>query len=519
MDINNNTLINSINRLKEEIKDNSEIHLETKNLKSKKNTNNNSCLLQNSSKNLNNISLNQENKTLKSLKNNFLTQYKEEKRNDLFSNSVSINSDILVKSNKSEEYKEENNLHNNSNNVDSYISEENFNKDIKIDKTSKKITKIRKRIKYISKKGNKINSESTNILNIKLKKNKTENENLIIKNCLSSTIGDDNITSLYGKKINVMEVHNSYNPNGQMKYNVNNINTINNKNNIKKCLFCDKISNNVEYNSFFSCGHFFCKKCGKIFYEEIIEMMIKNKKFKCLQCPVINCPKEISLPLLKLIISENFYNELAFNIDKSKNKDNNVDNNIINNKKCKKEINIVKTEFLEKNENNKERFYKNYEKYLQKSIIDLNSYKKYTYFIQESYKRCPFCREYTLYGKIEGNFDKCLKCMQKYCKYCHKEFSNSHFDLTNTNHCKVFYRTYKDFIQQKFYYKFGCNLLYVIGGYLFTLTFFILQIKITIKSRNIFLKIIKIILYSILFLIFLPICIIMLPYFPMIISL
>ena len=157
--------------------------------------------------------------------------------------------------------------------------------------------------------------------------------------------------------------------------------------------------------------------------------------------------------------------------------------------------------------------------YLQKCIIDLNSYKKYTYYIYKSFEICPFCKEYSWYKKIPGNYDKCLKCLKKYCKYCYKEFEDYHLDVTKIHHCKVFYRSYKNYTQQKCYYKFLVNLLIIIGGYLFFLTFFILQIKRALKIRNILIKIIKMFLYFILFISFFPICIILLPYFPMIISL
>ena len=522
MDIHNNILINSSNRLKEEV---IESKLEGKNIKSGKSSNSNLVLPQNSNIKINieNISTNQEKNNVKTLKNNFLTQDKDDKRKDCISDSVSINSDILIKSSKT---KDNNNIYNNySKYYNSYTSEGNQcneNNDESARKVSK-INKLKKRIKYRVKEINKKGEESTDILNLKLVKNKTKT-NLVVKNGLSKTIGDDNITSINFKKINELEEHNNNSPNKHISYikiNSNNNQSINQRNN--KCLFCDRISENEEYNSFFTCGHFFCKKCGKIFYEEIIETMIKKRKFNFMLCPVMDCPKVISLSLLKMFIEANFYNELVNNIDKSKHKENNKknnNNNIINNKKEKNDINIMHTELFEKkeNKNNKKRYYNEYDRYLQTNIIDFNTYKKYIYFIQKNFIRCTFCQEYSLYGKIDGNFDICLKCLKKYCKYCHKEFYNSHLDLREINHCKVLYRTYKDFIQQKFYFKFLFNLLYVIGGYLFILTIFMLEIKRTIRHEITFLNIIKIVLYFILFLIFLPICIIIIPYFPMLIS-
>ena len=285
-----------------------------------------------------------------------------------------------------------------------------------------------------------------------------------------------------------------------------------------KCIFCDKISNNEKYNSYFSCNHFFCKKCGKTFYEDNIDSMIaKNNFTPFVKCPIIDCPKKISFSLLKSIISEKYYNDLMINFDKNKNE--------MTNRKLKnqKDITIMKTETISTKKNDeillKKRLYHESNKYLQKNIIDLNSQNKYVYYIKKSFIRCANCKEYSLYSGIEGNYDRCLKCMSKYCKYCHKIFENSHLDITKINHCKVFYRIEKKFWSQNFCYRYLINLLTVIGGYLFVLTFFIIKMKKAIKITKICRRIMVICISFILFFLFLPICLIILPYFPMIISL
>ena len=148
-----------------------------------------------------------------------------------------------------------------------------------------------------------------------------------------------------------------------------------------KCIFCDKISNNEEYNSYFTCSHFFCKKCGKIFYEDNIDTMItKNNFTPFLKCPIIDCPKKISLNLLKSIISEKYYNQFMINLDKNKNE--------MSNRKLKnqKNITIMKTETISTKKYDeiihKNRVYNESNKYLQKNIIDLNSHNKFVYYIK-----------------------------------------------------------------------------------------------------------------------------------------
>jgi hypothetical protein len=285
-----------------------------------------------------------------------------------------------------------------------------------------------------------------------------------------------------------------------------------------KCIFCDKISNNEKYNSYFTCSHFFCKKCGKIFYEDNIDSMISKNNFKpFVKCPIIDCPKKISLSLLKSIISEEYYNELMINFNKNKNE--------MSNRKLKnqKDITIMKTETIANKKKdeilNKNKVCNESYKYLQKNIIDLNSNNKYVYYIKKSFIRCDNCKEYSIYSGIEGNYDRCLKCMSKYCKYCHKIFENSHLDITKITHCKVFYRIEKKFWSHNFWYRYLINLLIVIGGYLFVLSFFIIKMKKSLKNPKICRRIMIICICFILFFLFLPICLIILPYFPMIISL
>ena len=308
----------------------------------------------------------------------------------------------------------------------------------------------------------------------------------------------DSVKQLHQKK-----TKDSYNENNEHRF---------------KCIFCDKISNNEKYNSYFSCSHFFCKKCGKIFYEDNIDTMItKNNFTPFLKCPIIDCPKKISLSLLKSIISEKYYNQFMINLDKNKNE--------MSNRKLKnqKDITIMKTETISTKKYDeiihKNRVYNESNKYLQKNIIDLNSHNKYIYYIKKSFIRCSNCKEYSIYSGIEGNYDRCLKCMSKYCKYCHQIFENSHLDITKITHCKVFYRIEKKFWSQYFWYRYLIILLIVIGGYLFVLTFFIIRIKKEIKNPQICKRIMIICICFILFFLFLPICLLILPYFPMIISL
>ena len=509
MDINQNTLIQSTDNLKEQ-------KMIIKNTNNYSEINNNKKVNNN-----NNLEI-----------HNYLTKYKTGKNTE--NNSSIITSNIIDKNDKKDIIKENNFLNNEPKYINSYKSENNLimiNNFNNLDDSSRKV--IKNEITKKNYKTYKINRKNDEVkgLNLQLKINKKDNDKdniLTQQKCIEIINNEYNSINENMNKINIMHSINGKDSVKQMTERTkdfsNNYLYNNNQEYNYKCLFCDKIYENSKYTSLFNCEHFFCKKCGKIFYEEIIENMIKNNTFNLIECPIINCANEVPLPLLQIIISEKYYNELIEHLNKNNKKF--QKSNHKKEIKVKKELNIMSTttENYEKKKKNKNINFKNMKnnenhKYLQKSIIDLNSYKKYTYFIFKSFEICPSCQEYSLYRKIEGNYDKCLKCLKKYCKYCYKEFEDNHLDITKIHHCKIFYRAYKDYIQHKCYYQFLYNLILIIGGYLFFLTFFILQIKRALKIRNILEKIIKIFLYFILFISFFPICIILLPYFPMIISL
>ena len=280
---------------------------------------------------------------------------------------------------------------------------------------------------------------------------------------------------------------------------------------IYKCLFCEKISSNELYNSLFTCPHFFCKECGKNFFEEIINISIKlkDKNIK-IKCPLVKCKNDISLALLKMILSEKFYNYLYEYISKNR------DINKIEKNNEKIQIYNLKTEDIPEkidNQNKKEEII-----YNKDNIINITNRDKFIYYVKKTFILCNNCRQYSLYGNIKGSYDLCLNCLNKYCKFCHKLFENRHFERTNNNHCRVVYRAFKEYTKSQNLRKFIYNLLYMIGGYVFLLTFFLVKIKRLSRITNKIRKAIKAIFFFILFIVFLPFILIILPYFPIISS-
>ena len=111
--------------------------------------------------------------------------------------------------------------------------------------------------------------------------------------------------------------------------------------------------------------------------------------------------------------------------------------------------------------------------------------------------------------------------MKNFCKYCREEYNNSHFDLSCKEHCKVFYRIKDKSINNKklidivLFFKL-CFLF--VCAFLFIMTFFINKLKNSLKIKNNCKKITYLLIFIILSLVFTPLSILLIPYFPIICS-
>ena len=279
---------------------------------------------------------------------------------------------------------------------------------------------------------------------------KTEEKEKIKEN-IKENIEKNKNNNLEEKKVNeVIKIHNSDNI-----YNINNLKesnlTLNNKKknekskekeneeNIMKSLkyrslnFVNIQQTPTVYNICQLCEHtqpvtklfvaeckqhFFCKKCAKIYYEEIIENGIRE-----MVCPLVKCRKPVKLEKLDNIISDEHFKILTNNLSK-------------NNKYLL--FTKLKTETLPES----------FEIYTEKHVLDIDSNKKFYNFNNRKEAYCPYCNKDTLFTKGNMHYGKCLNCQIKICKHCSKEFKNDHLDLSSPNHCKVFYRT-KEAMQDK----------------------------------------------------------------------
>ena len=242
--------------------------------------------------------------------------------------------------------------------------------------------------------------------------------------------------------------------------------------------------------------HYFCKKCIKSYYEDIIENGNRD-----LVCPFVKCKEPVVKEDLRNIISDNHYKMLTNNMDKN-------------------EMTLLfaklKTDTIPEN----------FDLYTEKHVLDVDTNKKFFSYnsIKEQY--CSYCRKEALFSKINSHFSKCLNCEIKICKYCSKEFTNYHLDINHPDHCKVYYRN-NDENQQpnKKFLKFllelflVCALFYLsfVGSFLLIrqMFYFIFNLK---QNKNCIKYIFLYLFTFICFLVTIPIIFILFPVFPSLVS-
>ena len=289
----------------------------------------------------------------------------------------------------------------------------------------------------------------------------------------------------------------------------------------EKCLICERKFTIVNLCCSECNIHFFCRKCLKYYCRELIENGIKRMK-----CPITNCNYNIYEEFLKSILSEDYY-QLLFKKSKTlKSEDITEINDITENK-----YQI----FNKKLKQNCEEKYKNMRFYNNKHVIDINS--NINFYNSRKYKDeyCPNCHEPTLFCKINGIFHKCLNCGFKMCKYCNKEYTNTHLVINYPDHCKVYYRKKKEErMKSNCLFNYLIQLIYVIAMfyivfafcYLRIYTFFKKFLKINENENNVFLIILfrikdifNILISIIFFVMIFPFVFIWTPFFPVIIAL
>ena len=289
----------------------------------------------------------------------------------------------------------------------------------------------------------------------------------------------------------------------------------------EKCLICERSFSVVNLCCSECNIHFFCRKCLKYYCRELIEKGIKRMK-----CPITKCNYNIYEEFLKSILSEDYY-KLLFKKSKSLKSEEITEINDITENKYQI--------FNKKIKQNCEEKYKNIKLYNNKHVIDVNS--NINFYNVRKYKDeyCPNCHEPTLFCKIDGIFHKCLNCGFKICKYCNKEYTNTHLIINYPGHCKVYYRKrQEERMKTNCLFNYIIQLIYVISMFYITFAFCYLRIynffkellKINNYENNVFLiilfrikEIFNIIISIVFFIMIFPYVFAWTPFFPVIIAL
>ena len=246
--------------------------------------------------------------------------------------------------------------------------------------------------------------------------------------------------------------------------------------------------------------HFFCRKCAKNYYEDIIENGIKE-----MLCPFMKCRQPIDFEDLKNIISKEHFDLLC------------NDKKLIDEGQKKYYLTKIKTNIDKKN----------MELYTKRNVIDINSNKGFFNYNNAKGVYCPNCFKESLFSKTNTHFFKCLNCGCKKCKYCLKNFEETHMDINTVNHCKVYYRFEEDenkknklflnFLIQIFFV-FASFYLCFAGAFLLIKKFFLFLFRVKI-NESIILYMLAYFFTIIFFIISIPFIEIFYPFFPNIMAL
>ncbi len=288
-----------------------------------------------------------------------------------------------------------------------------------------------------------------------------------------------------------------------------------NDNNYFQCFICENYFLYDFISKQIKCNHFFCRNCGKLFYEEKIE----QGQFNNFKCGIKNCNYMISDSIIENLVSKIHYQILL----KKKNELLNLNNSEIKQNSNSNSDNLILNKIVDYNSNLRNIFvtnkFQNIINYSLKNVFDINSNETFYQYTKNKNQICPNCKEMELYGKSNKSFIKCLNCFHKFCKYCFKNFDTNHLEKDNINRCKIYYRRKKDNENQKmnFFPIFLLNILMLIGAYFIISTYFFVKLKKIIQFKKFsFIFIIKIIIYLFLSIIFTPLSILIIPYFSII---
>ena len=247
---------------------------------------------------------------------------------------------------------------------------------------------------------------------------------------LDRTQSQMNTSKPFARTIAIQSLHDSIDDSATEKENFTNF--IMTKT-VSQCFICNSFLSFFP-NKLFStgqCTHLFCRRCGKNYYEEQIEL----GKFT-LKCPRYLCDKKMDISNIKLLISEAHYQQ------------------------------IEKKQYLILNGAPEKNVYNNY--LTNKHFIDVvkKDEKMFEEYIRLKTIFCFSCGYPALFGRNCRDYVKCLNCLQLICKYCCKAYDDDHLNIRSGNYCKVYFRTVKKKKTLSMNKKMLSQLLFILVGVL-----------------------------------------------------
>lgn len=281
----------------------------------------------------------------------------------------------------------------------------------------------------------------------------------------------------------------------------------------KKCTVCSLtyyIQHIITPNG---CQHNFCIDCFESYFKTNYNMKSNFTK-DCFKCLIVGCDKEFNFgnvsSFLRKTLIENATKEETDPIKYTQKA-------IRNLKQCVK---------------SKDDFIKKGKVYVDKNVIDVSTNEEFYLYSKKKFEICPICNGEYLFTRKQILFLVCLKCLRKFCRFCKKRYTENHLSPKNPNRCKLYFRRNTQKRSQL-----NCclliirNILLMIACYFVMLFGFFCYIDDFLgcmlcrkKMRKYCISrccyyMMKFILVIILLCIYFPICIILIPYFPLITSL
>jgi hypothetical protein len=303
------------------------------------------------------------------------------------------------------------------------------------------------------------------------------------------------------------------------------------------CFICEVFEEKLYHTKF--CTHLFCKKCGRSYFDQLVEKGIYN-----LKCPKYNCQCNLNLKYIKEILTPDTYQKIQtfMKIDNSKERINNRYQSIDKVSNNDNNLNILKKNMAKLTNHDSFKALIPKKKHSLKSQIPISN--RYNYSMHFRVKQhiikvtdstkfrirvknekeikkalCMKCKKSSLFSREDQNFIRCLNCGNVICKYCFKQLgqkNDNSIRKLNTiyaicyNHIKIPSKKSKP---KKIIYE----ILFIVSGFLILwIGFSKYEAKYIINKRK------RYFLFIIFFFIFLMtnlvIFILFIPYFPLIIS-